>query len=125
MDGGGDSGIMASHAPRVNDATGLPLAADEIHLQQPNLSACRPVVRHYPGMGASLPQTQDPLNILLVDYQAMKIPGQHRPVLLQANKRRVPGRSSRTELYGDNHIVTLTIVRRLIKLHAPVKTPPS
>jgi cell division protein ZapA (FtsZ GTPase activity inhibitor) len=52
--------------------------ADEIYLQQPNLLASV-VVQHH--MGASLPQTEDLLNILLVAYQAMKMSGHHWPVI--------------------------------------------
>jgi hypothetical protein len=52
--------------------------ADEIYLQQPNLLASV-VVQHQ--MGASLPQTEDLLNILLVAYQAMKMSGHHWRVI--------------------------------------------
>lgn len=52
--------------------------ADEIYLQQPNLLASV-VVQHQ--MGASLPQLEDLLNILLVAYQAMKMSGHHWPVI--------------------------------------------
>ena len=52
--------------------------ADEIYVQQPNLLASV-VVQHQ--MGASLPQTEDLLNILLVAYQAMKLSGRRWPVI--------------------------------------------
>ena len=52
--------------------------ADEIYLQQPSLLASV-VVQHQ--MGASLAQTEDLLNILLVAYQAMKTSGRHWPVI--------------------------------------------
>jgi len=51
---------------------------DEIYLQQPNLLASV-MVQHQ--MGASLPQTEDLLNILLVAYRTMKISGYHWPVI--------------------------------------------
>lgn len=52
--------------------------ADEIHLKQPNLLASVVVQYH---MGASLPQTEALLTILLVAYQAMKMSGHHWPVI--------------------------------------------
>lgn len=52
--------------------------ADEIYAKQPNLLASV-VVQHQ--MGASLPQTEDMLNILLVAWQAMKMSGHHWPVI--------------------------------------------
>lgn len=52
--------------------------ADEIYLQQPNLLASV-VVQHH--MGASLPQTEVLLTILLVAYQAMKMSGPHWPMI--------------------------------------------
>jgi len=52
--------------------------ADEIYLKQPNLLASV-VVQHQ--MGASLPQVEGLLTILLVAYQAMKMSGHHWPVI--------------------------------------------
>lgn len=52
--------------------------ADEIHLKQPNLLASV-LVQHQ--MGASLPQVEDLLTILLVAYQAMKVSGHQWPVI--------------------------------------------
>lgn len=52
--------------------------ADEIYLKQPNLLASV-VVQHQ--MGASLPQVEGLLTILLVAYQAMKMSGHRWPVI--------------------------------------------
>ncbi len=52
--------------------------ADEIYLKQPNLLAS--VVVQYQ-MGASLPQVEGLLTILLVAYQAMEMSGHHWPVI--------------------------------------------
>lgn len=60
-----------SHDERVH-------LADEIYLKQPNLLASV-VVQHQ--MGASLPQVEGLLTILLVAYQSMKMSGHHWPVI--------------------------------------------
>ncbi len=59
--------------------------ADEIFVHQPNLLASVLVLQR---MGASLQQMEVLLNILLVAYQAMKLSGQHWPVISESTQER-------------------------------------
>lgn len=59
--------------------------ADEIFVHQPNLLASVLVLQR---MGASLQQMEVLLDILLVAYQAMKLSGQHWPVISESTQER-------------------------------------
>lgn len=72
--------VLAEAAIAVN---GMGMAervqlADEVYAHQPNLLASVLVLQR---MGASLPQMDVPIHILLVAYQAMKTSGHTWPVI--------------------------------------------
>lgn len=76
------SAAVAVGAMSMNQRVAL---ADEIFVHQPNLLASVLVLQR---MGARLQQMEVVLHILLVAYQAMKLSGQHWPVIPESTQER-------------------------------------